>query len=487
MASRKARFLLAVLLACVPLATTPGAPKRDRNRSNGHPPMLVTLLHHHSTRGVSRHALPILAEAGGKGTLAVMILELPRTMVPPDDVSRLDQPGGMGNVQPLSLGAGDPDGLWTGRKYLEQPEKFMTEEELRLLATAGWELTFHGADHTPQSALVEQVDGPAKLARAYAATTAEIRRILQDPPYPIRTNTLASNGWSEAVREVAVEYFDWSEVAWGGSHQHVPVVFAPELDLHGDLNSVDFQRGAYDGPPDIQELVRLARTGGGGWLIIQLHDVVEQLEDSADPPRAMLVDEYRLMVESLAAAGVRFVTFAEGAERIQRDAPGNIFRNNFFGRHPFKERPDLVRMDWTSAAGAEGATVDFQGDGSLRFTSQETSRLTARQPISAYLLDEPSYVLRLQTDLTRVQGGLVRAMVRGPAGERSQVLSAGGGDFCMEFSAWEVVGAPPQAGQVEWLLSAEQFTGTALVGKLSLEALRPGVRDCRFTESRPRR
>jgi len=487
-ASGKARLLMVILLAGASLAVTPGALGRERARGNSRPPMLVTLLHHHSTRGIVQHALPILAAAGAHATLAVMILELPRTMVPPDDVSQPDQPGGMGNIQPLSLGEPDEEGLWAGRLYREQPDHFMTEEELRNLVAAGWELAFHGADHTPQTALVEQVDGPAKLARAYAATKAEIRRILQDPTYPIRTNTLASNAWSAAVRQVAAVSFDWSEVAWNGSNQHVPVVFSSSLDPHGDLNSVTFQRDTFEELPDIQDLVSLARTGGGGWLIIQVHDVVERLEDSPDPPRAMLVDEYRLMVESLAAAGVRFVTFSEGAEMIQHDADGNLIRNSLFARNPFKILPDFVRLDWTSSTwGDENTSLEFQNDGTLRLAAQVPSRLTATQRITPALSVEQDYVLRLAVDLSDLQGGVIRAGLRGPAGERMQALSSYSKGFCMEFPAREVAGAPPQAGPVEFLIATDQFTGTATLGDISLQARQSGVKDCRITDGRVRR
>ena len=60
-----------------------------------------------------------------------------------------------------------------GSVYVERT--LATDDEIRSLVAAGWELAFHGVDHTPQTRLVDQVDGPDKLARAYQAGIEEIR------------------------------------------------------------------------------------------------------------------------------------------------------------------------------------------------------------------------------------------------------------------------------------------------------------------------
>jgi peptidoglycan/xylan/chitin deacetylase (PgdA/CDA1 family) len=440
--------------------------------------MMVTLIFHHTTRGIADNAFPILQEAGAAATLAVLMLELPRIQVPPTEVSLPDRPGGLGNVQPLSLGEAGPDGLYTGRKVLETPGGFMDEDQIRMLADAGWELAFHGADHTPQSAIVEQVDGPGKMARAYAAGAAEIRRILDDPSYPVATNTLASNGWSPQARAVAEQHFAQTEVAWRSSFTHVPVAFNPAPDRHGEFNSIDFQRAHWDGQADLDEIDRLAAARGGGWLIIQLHDVVGRLEDSPNPEQAMLTGEFRALVSTLTTAGAHFVTFSGGAAQVAVESEGNRLRNTAFGNHPFKSRPSTSRLDWLADPGDSGS-IAFGADGFIEMAAPDgPEQMSVSQWLSPRLLGESRHILRLTPDLSGVAAGTVAVSLRGPLGERAVALSPLEPEVCLELSMLDVAGPDAQEGEVTLRLHASGLQGRARIGNLSLEPLRPGLRGC---------
>jgi peptidoglycan/xylan/chitin deacetylase (PgdA/CDA1 family) len=454
-----------------------------RARGDSKLPLLVSLNYHHSTRGIAEHALPILSAVGGRATLALVIHDLERTTVPPDEISDPDAPGGFGNVQPISMGPAGADGLFTGRIYASNPDGHLTDAEIRALAQAGWELAFHGADHTPQSAIVEQVDGEGKLGRAYEAGIGEIRRILDDPGYPVRTNTLASNGWSPEVRVVAASFFDWTEVRWSGWPGHVPVMYSPYQDLHGGFNSIDFQRSAYDGLADLDELVRFARSDSSGWLIIQLHDVVARLEDSPDPPRAMLVEEFAYLVQRLEEAGARFVTFSEGAEAVARDNPGNRLRNTRFARNPFLSRTDQLPMDWGLSVEPPGdGSIDYDANGRLSFSSPDRpARFAATQWISPDLLDGRRFVLRGRADLEGQDGGDLFVRLRGPVGERTGSFDPGTGALCLEVSPSEIGGATFGEWEVRLEIRANDLQGAVVVSNLSLVPLRSGHQRCRHS------
>ena len=329
---------------------------------------------------------------------------------------------------------------------------------------------------------MQQVDGPAKLLRAYETGVREIRRILNDPSYPVRTNTLASNGWSPEVREVAREWFDWTEIRWAGSHHHVPVMYSPWQDPHGSFNSIDFQRSTYDGLQDLDELVRFGRTDSSGWLIIQIHDVVEQLEDSPDPPRAMLVEEYAYLIQQLHQAGARFVTLSEGAEAVALDNPGNRVRNTLFARNAFHSRDDLLApMDWLVAATPEeSASVEFLSNGEVVFRSpQVPGRLTLKQWISPNLFDERRFVLRARANLAGAETGSVQVSLRGPLGERLAVIGPGGGDVCLEIAQAEIAMEPLGERDIVLEIRATDLLGTASLSDLSLVPMRTGRQKCR--------
>ncbi|MFQ5768652.1 MAG: hypothetical protein ACE5ID_11820, partial [Acidobacteriota bacterium] len=284
----------------------------------------------------------------------------------------------MGNVQPVSLGQADASGFYTGRVYLESPEKYLTDQGIGRLIRAGWELAFHGIDHTPQTSIIAQVDGPGKLARSYMTGKREIERLLRKFPsahgqVQVRTNTLPLNGWDQNVRQVAVDYFDWTEIRWAGSLQHVPVIYGPGQDPHGSFRSIDFNRATFGGLKDLDTLVRLLLTDGGGWLIFQVHDVVDNLSDSPDPPTAMLTGEYLYLVERLKASGAQFVTFSEGARMIQRPHTGNRLRNTRFGLHSFLRPDEALVLDWfPSVQPADGAALKFFADGTVSLESPDS-------------------------------------------------------------------------------------------------------------------
>jgi hypothetical protein len=297
----------------------------------------------------------------------------------------------------------------------------------------------------------------------------------------VRTNTLVSNGWSPEVREVAQEWFDWSEIRWSGSHQHVPVVYSPWQDHHGSFNSIDFQRSTYDGLQDLDELVRLGRSASGGWLIIQVHDVVVNLEDSPDPPRAMLAEEYAYLIEQLHLAGARFVTFSEGAMAVARDNPGNRLRNTLFARHAFHSRDHLLLpMDWLVYASPEESTgVQLSPDGTAIFQSHQVpGLLNLRQWISPDLLDESQFILRARVDLDEVESGEIRVGLRGPLGEKLAVIGPADRRVCLEIPRAEIAAGP--VGERDLLLEirATALVGRATVSDLSLVPLRSRRQRC---------
>lgn len=429
---------------------------------------MVTLIHHHGTRGLVDNALPILDSVGARATLALVSHELERTNVPPEWVSRPDQPGGLGNVEPISVGPADTDGLFRGRLFDQSPGAHLDEAQIRTLVAAGWELAFHGADHTAQSIIVAQTEGPEKLARAYAAGIADIRRLLGDPAARISTNTLASNGWNPAVRTVASASFDWTEVRWSGAPNHVPVMYWRGNDAHGTFNSIDFQRASYDGVADLDALVPFALTEPGGWLILQLHDVVRDPADSIDPQRAMTVDEYARLIQGLQAAGIRFVTFAEGAELIRRANSGNVLRNTRFGVHTFRPSNTGLPLDWYPwASPTPGAATTFDANGRVSFHSPaEPAWFSLVQPLDAALLVDGRFALRFQADSSGLVGGTLEAMLSGPAAAKVAPVSPAGGEFCLEVDP-----RPLGAGDTGLEGIALTLRGAEIRGRVSIQGL----------------
>jgi hypothetical protein len=229
-------------------------------------------------------------------------------------------------------------------------------------------------------------------------------------------------------------------------------------------------------------LVRFGRSDSSGWLILQIHDVVERLEDSPDPPRAMLVEEYAYLIQQLEQAGARFVTFSEGADAVVRDNPGNRLRNTRFARNAFRARGDLLApMDWLFAATPEdSAEVAFLPDGKVIFESLPTpGRLALKQWISSELFDERRFVLRLRADLTGVEAGSVLLRVRGPGGEELATLGPSDESLCLEIVRSGIATEPPGARDLALEIRATDLVGTAVLSDLALIPMRTGRQRCR--------
>jgi peptidoglycan/xylan/chitin deacetylase (PgdA/CDA1 family) len=468
---KQERVRCTALIFLLGLAATPGRAQEIPTGPRAPWPTMVTLIHHHSFRGIAENAFPILQARGARATLGLVVFELEHTAVPPSVVSRTDLPGGFGNLEPISIGAPDSEGLYPGRKYLEHRERQMTDDEIRGLLAAGWELAFHGMDHTPQSGIASQKDGINKLLRAYQTGVAEIRRLSGNPTYRVRTNTLASNSWSDSVRSLALWFFDWTEIRWRGAPGHIPVNYGLDIDPHGTFQSVDFQRASFDGDADIDALARFADNEARGWLIIQLHDVVERLEDSPHPPTAMLVGEYERLVTCLAERGVEFVTFSEGAERIREQNRLNQLRNTGFGVHPFLNRTGVLPMDWRVSGGSGTASsVSFEEDGVLVLES-------LAQPAPFYLgqtLDVLPRRLRSLVVRLHVKGegeGRVEAGLRGPHG--AVIHEVAGQDVCFEIPWSRLSRDRAGTGEIEFVIRASDLLGWREVSGLSVTP-RPG-------------
>ena len=155
-------LLILTALVAVPLGAD--AAPRGRGKKADKLPAMVSLIFHHSTRGIYNNAYPLLEAAGLDATLALVIHELEHTLIAPEEISVPELPGGLGNPQAISLGDADENGFYTGRHQIQVPGGFMSDAEVRTLASAGWELAFHGADHSPQTTIVAQVDVAHRLS-----------------------------------------------------------------------------------------------------------------------------------------------------------------------------------------------------------------------------------------------------------------------------------------------------------------------------------
>jgi hypothetical protein len=209
--------------------------------------------------------------------------------------------------------------------------------------------------------------------------------------------------------------------------------------------------------------------------------VVDDLALSPDPPRAMLTSEYAYLIQGLAVAGARFVTFSEAAAEVARDNPGNRLRNTSFAMHGFVVRPPDIPIDWFPiAAPAVGGTIRFPAAGQVRMASPQPATLVLRQTISPVLFKDPSYVLRARTDLAGLQSGTLTLGLRGPLGERLAVFDSSSGEFCLEIVPAEITAAGAGETDVLFEVKATGLTGVALLSDFELLPRRRRQQECRF-------
>jgi peptidoglycan/xylan/chitin deacetylase (PgdA/CDA1 family) len=349
-------------------------------------PMFTFMFHHH-TYGVLEHARRFLAARNWPATLGITMIELEDVGEVIEEISSTTDPTGLyGNSQPITAGSSST----VGRRYFEyslgQPAEcgsgtpigsptvpgaytpgnyscFGTNQQIRDLHHAGWEITTHGMDHTPQSTIFVSAGGPGKMARAYEKNKQLLGDILGVYPSHFRTNTLPVNGTNEGVQSMAAQYFDQTEILHtSATSTPVPIEYSPRLNPHGNLHSVAYAASYVIAEDDNNDLIKMAQSNGGAWVVYQIHEISQDCANTADPATCMPIAIFKDLVEKLEANDIDVVTFAEGAARSRlyhQTRTGS--QNTRFAYNNFKSSPTGFPENWIEGGSGMSYTPTVEG------------------------------------------------------------------------------------------------------------------------------